>query len=315
VHYHSCSLARMVDAMVHPWMTLIALVVCYAAFFIWRSSILKQAIRESRAVGPSWLGHLSTSIAQAVANAAGVKISSLEGEGLMADTSKRYFYVWHPHGFVSYVPTMLMGEMARTGKPHNREWFGTCAPFLFNIPGLGEHFTISNARPVDRKSLESILGGGGTIAVQPGGIKEQAASRHDQEQAFFPKKLGFIRLAIKHGTPLMPLYIFGENQLYKRVAGLEWLTKLIYKATGMTLPIVTAKWGLPQAGFLPIATDIHIRYGNPVDVGPSEPEPSDERVEEVFTRYLAELQRVFDANACSCLPAAVAKRGLKVVRL
>ena len=44
-----------------------------------------------------------------------------------------------------------------------------------------------------------------------------------------------------------PLYIFGENQLYRRVEGMEWLSRLIFRATGMTLPIVTAKFGLPQA--------------------------------------------------------------------
>ena len=31
--------------------------------------------------------------------------------------------------------------------------------------------------------------------------------------------VAFVRLAIQHGTPLMPLYIFGENQLYRRVQG------------------------------------------------------------------------------------------------
>ena len=45
---------------------------------------------------------------------------------------------WHPHGFVSYVPSFLMGAMARAGQPHDREWFGTCAPLLFKIPGLAE---------------------------------------------------------------------------------------------------------------------------------------------------------------------------------
>ena len=46
----------------------------------------------------------------------------------------------------------------------------------------------------------------------------------------------------------------------------------------------TWRWGLPQAGLLPRATDIHVRYGKPVDVGAAEAEPSDARVEEVFTR-------------------------------
>lgn len=292
----------------------LVLLAVYATFLLCRLAVLKRAVKECRAVGPPWLGRFVTSLAQCMAHIVGVRIASCMGEGLQADPSQRYMYVWHPHGFVSYVPSFLMGGMARRGEPHAQEWFGTCAPLLFKIPLLGEMYTIANARPVDRSSLEFILGAGGTIAVQPGGIKEQAATRHDQEQAFFPKRLGFIRLAIKHGTALMPLYIFGENQLYKRVEGFDWLTRLIHNVTGMTLPIVTAKFGLLQAGLLPIATDIHVRYGRPIDVGAPDAEPSEERVEEIYMRYVEELLRLFDANAHTCLPPAVAKRGLKIVR-
>lgn len=39
-----------------------------------------------------------------------------------------------------------------------------------------------------------------------------------------------------------------------------------------------------------LRTPIHTRYGRPVPVGPPEPDPSDERVEEVFLKYLAELR-------------------------
>lgn len=81
-----------------------------------------------------------------------------------------------------------------------------------------------------------------------------------------------------------------------------------------TLPIVTAKFGLPQAGLLPIATDIHVRYGRPIDVGVPDAEPCEERVQEIYGRYIEELLRLFDANAHTCLPPAVAKRGLKIVR-
>lgn len=296
---------------------LLSILAAYAFLVYWRMGILKLAIKQCRPVGPEWLRGGFLRLAKFLANVVGVRIASLDGEGLAADKSRRYMYAWHPHGFISYVPSYLMGDMATSGAPHGRVWFGTCAPILFNLPVLGEHFTMANARPVDKRTLEHILGhqNGSTIAVQPGGIKEQAATRHDQEQAFFPKRLGFIRLAIKYQTPLMPLYIFGENQLYRRVNGMEWLTKTIYKLTGLTFPILTSKFGLPMCLFTPIATDIHIRYGRPVEVGKQDDEPSDAHVEEVFERYLAELRRLFAAHADSCLPKEVAARGLKVVRL
>lgn len=286
---------------------------CYILFVWWRLRLLRVCCSET--IGPRWLARALTSMNATVAWLAGVDIVSVAGPGLDADPSRPYMYVWHPHGFVAYCATMLVSGMAVRKQPHGREWFASCAPVLFKIPLLGDIITVTNGRQVDRKSLEALLEGGASFGIQPGGIHEQAATRHDQEQALFPRKLGFIRLAIKYGRHLMPLYVFGENQLYKRVDGFEWLTRLIKRATGMTLPVVQAKYGLPQAGLLPIATPIHLRYGRPVDVGPPEDNPSEERVEQVFQSYLEELQAVFDENATACLPKEVAAKGLKVVRL
>jgi len=271
-------------------------------------------VRTSSTCGPRWLARLAASLVSGYASFWGVRVVSEGGEGLKADP-KPYMYVWHPHGFISFVPAFIMGGKAVAGEPHGHHWFGTCISILFKVPILGEIFQLTNARPVDRRSLDLILSQGGSIALQPGGVKEQAATRHDQEQAFFPAKLGFIRMAIKYGRPLMPLYIFGENQIYRRVGGFDWLTKAIQKMTGMTFPILTARFRLPMAGLMPLKSDIHLRWGNAVDVGPAEDEPSEERVQEVFARYVAELQRLFDANAKNCLPSSVAAKGLQIVKL
>eukprot|EP00929_Paragymnodinium_shiwhaense_P058160 TRINITY_DN29128_c0_g1_i1.p1 TRINITY_DN29128_c0_g1~~TRINITY_DN29128_c0_g1_i1.p1 ORF type:complete len:314 (+),score=85.04 TRINITY_DN29128_c0_g1_i1:65-1006(+) len=287
----------------------------YGLWWRLRLRLMHAATKKGKAMEPAWLRHLVTHFMLNYAWFMGVRLESEAGDGMKADPSRQYMYVWHPHGFVSFIPSFLMGVMATTGKPHNKPWYGTCLPLIFNLPILGEIFTWSNARPVDRKTMENLLSSGCNIAVQPGGVKEQAASEHEQEQAFFPAKLGFIRMAMKYGVPLMPVYLFGENQLYKRVNGFEWLSKFINKTTGMTLPIVTAKWGLPQAGLLPRATPIHIRWGKAVEVGPRNENPTDEQVQEVLERYIAELQAVFDAHAKDCLPPAVAAKGLKIVRL
>ena len=36
-----------------------------------------------------------------------------------------------------------------------------------------------------------------------------------QEQLFLQKNLGFIKLALRHGIPIVPSYAFGEGQLFK----------------------------------------------------------------------------------------------------
>jgi 2-acylglycerol O-acyltransferase 2 len=221
---------------------------------------------------------------------------------------------WHPHGFIVFCPIWLLAEKSIVGDPQGAEWHCTGAPVIFKLPFVGEMLMLINGRPVDKKSLDTILGNGGTVAIQPGGMAEQGVTRHDQEQAVFPKNLGFIRMAIQSGAPILMLYVFGENQLFKRVEGMEWLTKSVHSATGLMFPMWTGKAGVPQSPF-PLKTDIHCRWGNPVEVGPADPNPSEERVEEVFQQYLLELQRVFYDNCHECLPPDVAKNGLKIIRL
>lgn len=274
---------------------------------------MADATRRGVTVGPRWLALLACRAMRFLSGLLGVRLVSESGAG-GCDQSRRYMITWHPHGFIVYCPIFILAEKSIVGTPVGSPWHCTGAPAIFKLPILGELLTLINGRPVDKKSLDSILARGGTIAVQPGGIHEQAATCHDQEQAFFAKKLGFIRMAIREGTPLLMMYAFGENQLFRRVDGMDWLTKFIYKTTGLTLPIWTGKWGIPQAPF-PIKTNVHVRWGEPVEVGPAEEDPSEERVEEVFQRYLRELQKVFYENCHECLPPEVAAKGLRIVRM
>ena len=77
---------------------------------------------------------------------------------------------------------------------------------LFRIPIFSEMLIILGARRVDKKVVEKMLARGDSIALQPGGVKEQALSDDQQEQAFFPARLGFIRMAIKHLVASCTLY-------------------------------------------------------------------------------------------------------------
>ena len=282
-------------------------------YLVWlqlRLRVLRRHVH--REIGPRWLAKFSAACSAAIARyVSGVAVASFGGEG-MDWTGTQCIYVWHPHGFISFTASMIMGEWAVGGRPHGFPWFGMALPVLFKLPWLGEHFTLANGRPVDRASLERCLDAGMSVAINPGGVKEQSATRHDQEQAFFSKKMGFVKLAIKHGIPLMPLYIFGENQMYERVDGKDWITRAIRKLTGMTFPVCTGRFGLLWCFPLPNPTELHVRWGKAVPVGDPDAAPSDEKVQAVFDAYVAELQAVFHAHAPACLPPDVAKRGLKV---
>jgi len=155
------------------------------------------------------------------------------------------------------------------------------------------------------------------------------------------QRLGFVRLALKHGVELLPAYIFGENQVYGTYGATgraisafayRYLGVPLVPVRGWGLPLapsrpsqmeimaitsshddhhptqVRGRWGLPW--LVPKACGLHVCWGRPVHVGDPNAEPSEADVMAVFQRYVAELRRVFDENKAECLPPDVAKRSL-----
>ena len=113
--------------------------------------------------------------------------------------------------------------------------------------------------------------------------------------------------ALAAAPPRLPaLQAYTTYELGRKVS--QWS----YKLLGMPLVPITGRWGLPW--LVPNKVDIHVCWGDPVSVGAKNADPTDAEVEEVFSRYVAELMRVFNENKDACLPADVAARGLTIVK-
>ncbi|CAE7404983.1 DGAT2 [Symbiodinium sp. CCMP2592] len=176
------------------------------------------------------------------------------------------------------------------------------------------------AMAANLKTFSKLLSEGATVAVNPGGLYEQVATDANQERLFFPANLGFVRLAIQHGTPLLPIYCFGENQLFRTAEWVRNINHFLYRKFKVGNFLILGLFGIPVTPLLPspffhpvFRTRLHIEFGPPVDVGPKEAEPSDARVHEVYTKYVAALQEMFKTCAPKYLPKEVADRGLEVI--
>ena len=159
----------------------------------------------------------------------------------------------------------------------------------------------------------SLLANGHTIAVNPGGIWEMVNSDHAQEKMYMQKNLGFVRIAMEAGLPLLPAYAFGENQLFTTSRVGLGVRLWIARKLRVGLPIFFGRWGLPWT--LPRPTSVTFVVGRPVPVGPPNPNPTDAEVEAVFNRYVDEMCRIFRENAPLHLPKEVAARGLQIHRI
>ena len=108
------------------------------------------------------------------------------------------------------------------------------------------------------------------------------------------RRKGLMKLALRHGVPLVPCYCFGETDTYHQSAFALPLRQWICSKFGIA---VTLAYGRnPLLPFLPIPTKLVIICGNPIKVGAPVAEPSPEAVDELHAKYVAGLQEVFDAR-------------------
>lgn len=63
---------------------------------------------------------------------------------------------------------------------------------------------------------------GVSVGLMVGGIAEMFMIRKDHERIKLKDRKGFVRIALEHGTPILPVYMFGANQVRARVSGVEY---------------------------------------------------------------------------------------------
>lgn len=127
-------------------------------------------------------------------------------------------------------------------------------PFLltlnsnFNIPLYRDYILSLGMAGVSRRSCEKILssGAGHSIVIVIGGAAESLNARPGTVDLVLRKRLGFIRLAIKQKAELVPVFSFGENDLYDQVENTKGskifhYQKKMQAMLGFTMPLFHAR--------------------------------------------------------------------------
>lgn len=291
----------------------------YACFFFLS---VRRAANTTAHWGPRWLARAASS---ALYNwFTSLYVFSCNHEEALRDkkfdASKQYLLVWHPHGQFCIAALYCFSYFSAHLSIFPKMFCGV-AELLLCIPGLAEYLLICNTRSVSPKSMKSLLDAGYTVGVQPGGIYEQVRTNHLKETVYMPANLGFIRLAINHGVPILPVYAFGENQLYHTSCWLRGFNTWMFNTFKMgSLFVHSCVFGLPMTPALPnpglcpkFRKHLHVRFGKAVEVGPADANPSDARVQEVYQKYCDELTKLFNDYKDELLPKDVAEKGLDIV--
>ncbi|XP_044079672.1 2-acylglycerol O-acyltransferase 3b isoform X2 [Siniperca chuatsi] len=219
--------------------------------------------------------------------------------------NKNYILGCHPHGIMSAGAfTCFSTESCGFNEmfPGVRSSLAILAG-LFRIPLLREYIMCAGLYPVSKPSLAHLLsksGKGNAVVIVIGGAAESLASSPGVNIVVMRQRKGFVRVALEFGADLVPVYSFGENELFRQVIFSDGslgrrLQDLFKKIMGFAPCLFVGE----RLAFLPYKTPVTVVVGSPISV-PKRVTPTEEEVDHYHRLYMEALSKLFHEHKVSC---------------
>lgn len=220
--------------------------------------------------------------------------------------AKNYIFACHPHGVMSH---SHFHNFATEGSDFSSLFPGIkiylcvlSGQFMFPI--LRDYLILSGAIEVSKKSIEWALtkeGTGNATAIIVGGAAEALDAHPGSCRLKINSRKGFCSLALKHGADLVPVYSFGENDLYEQIPNYQGTMVRRFQ------DFLTQKLGFSPCffhgrgifnysfGLLPHRKAVHTVLGAPLSVE-KVAEPSREEIDNLHAKYCSSLNTLFETH-------------------
>ncbi|BES87209.1 A kinase (PRKA) anchor protein 17A [Nesidiocoris tenuis] len=144
---------------------------------------------------------------------------------------------------------------------------------------------------------------GRALVICPGGSAEAMLCGSGTHRVVLKNRKGFIKIAIITGTSLVPVYAFGETDLYDLQALVKnsWRWRIVdylKKLTGVAFiipPMNSAGFFQKSFGFLPRPRQVTTIVGKPMEVEKN-PQPSNDEIDAVHIKFVKELTSLFEEH-------------------
>ncbi|KAJ8403815.1 hypothetical protein AAFF_G00346830 [Aldrovandia affinis] len=221
--------------------------------------------------------------------------------------SRNYIFGYHPHGI------FCIGAFCNFATDVNGflKLFPGIRPFVttlagnFQMPIVRDYLMGFGICPVTRDTLDYILsqnGTGNAVVIVVGGATESLGCTPGVNIITLKNRKGFVKMALQQGADLVPVYSFGENEVYKQLMfeeGSLWkvLQRKVQKLLGFA-PCLFYGRGFFSAnswGMMPFSKPITSVVGEPITV-PKTENPSQEVLDHYHTMYINSLRKLFDQH-------------------
>ena len=218
------------------------------------------------------------------------------------DPKKNYLFCYHPHG-VQSAGAFIMS----TGASGFDELFPGLSVSVqtlsinFKVPVFRENCIGLGMGDASKECITNALtrGPGSCAALVTGGAKESMHAQPYSSKVVLRDRAGFVKLALRTGALLVPMWGFGENNLYENLAiGHPFIQKWQRRIQRLVTfaPLLVQGRGVfsYSSGLVPHRRPITTVVGSPIDMGPPDPHPSREKVQKYHEMYKKAVVELFN---------------------
>ena len=198
------------------------------------------------------------------------------------ENNKQFIFAEFPHGVIPFGFVLSSTIVQKIWPGLKVE--GAIASSLFKLPLVGHLCHWFGTRSADAHTIYDTLNRGYSVGILAGGVAELFLTNREQEKIYFKNRKGLIKIAISKGVPLVPVYYFGQSQLYDFI-GFPVLSRKLRGA----MCFFYGRWFSP----VPIQHPVTMVVGVPLELKQIY-DPTQEQIDEVHAEFIKRLKQLFD---------------------
>ena len=226
------------------------------------------------------------------------------------DSGENYLFAVHPHGIMCLSG---FGNFCTEGTNFSKLFPGLTPhvlmlKMLFYMPITRELLLLTGGSAVTSTSFKAILNNqnqcrqkGQVCVVVVGGAAESLEAHANTYRLILKNRKGFVRMALETGASLVPVFSFGENDLFYQLPNpqntkLRNFQEKLKNVSAIGFPVWWGKGVCSDTfGMLPLKRQINTVIGSPIKVDKN-PAPSEHDIVQLHNIYIEELVKLFNQN-------------------
>lgn len=206
----------------------------------------------------------------------------------------RCLLVANHSGVVPYDGAMITVACLNEQKAARRVRF-LVEDFVYHFPFMGTFMSRIGAVRACPENAEWLLKKNELVLVFPEGVKGLGKLYEERYQLKRFGRGGFIKLAIKNKTPIVPVAVIGAEEIHPII----WKSSILANALGIPyLPVTPTFPWLGPLGLIPLPTKWQIIFGKPISFAKYKPSQAEDGllVQTLTDQVRSRIQKMLDAG-------------------